>query len=103
MPKPGELAAAGQALGELLEQKNAAYGSAFHRAGDVLNILYPDGIRPEQYVDVLITVRILDKLFRVANKKDAFGESPWQDISGYGLLGAAIDKENRDAAHHARR
>jgi hypothetical protein len=32
-------------------------------------------------------VRILDKLFRIANDKSAFNEDPWQDIAGYGILG----------------
>jgi hypothetical protein len=31
----------------------------------------------------------LDKLFRIATARDALGESPYRDIAGYGLLGAA--------------
>ena len=80
-----------QTLGALVSQKNMAYGDAFSQAGDVIRILYPDGVRPEQYVDLLVTVRIVDKLFRIANRKNAFGESPWQDIAGYGLLMTAYD------------
>ncbi len=80
-----------QTLGTLVSQKNEAYGDAFSQAGDVIRVLYPDGVRPEQYVDLLVTVRILDKLFRIANRKDAFGESPWQDIAGYGILMTAYD------------
>jgi hypothetical protein len=79
-------------VGTLVSQKNEAYGDAFSQAGDVIRVLYPDGIRPEQYVDLLVTVRIVDKLFRIANKKDAFDESPWQDIAGYGILMTAYDK-----------
>ena len=48
--------------------------------------MFPDGIRPEQYDDLLTIARILDKLFRIANNKDAFNENPYQDIVGYGLL-----------------
>jgi hypothetical protein len=80
-----------QTLGTLVSQKNEAYGDAFSQAGDVIRVLYPDGVKPEQYVDLLVTVRIVDKLFRIANKKDAFGESPWQDIAGYGLLMTAYN------------
>jgi hypothetical protein len=36
---------------------------------------------------MLAVVRILDKLFRIANDKNAFNEDPWQDIAGYGILG----------------
>ena len=80
-----------QTVGTLVSQKNEAYGDAFSQAGDVIRTLYPNGVRPEQYVDLLVTVRIVDKLFRIANRKDAFGESPWQDIAGYGLLMTAYD------------
>jgi len=39
--------------------------------------------------DVLLDhnlLRVIDKLFRIASQKEAFGENPWQDIAGYGLL-----------------
>ena len=49
--------------------------------------------KPDQYTDMLAVVRIFDKLFRIATRKDAFGESPFKDIAGYGLLGALNDEE----------
>jgi hypothetical protein len=79
----------GRQIGKLVEEKQIAYGDSFGRSGDVLRILYPNGISPEQIDDALCIVRIVDKLFRIANKKDAFGESPYRDIAGYGILGAA--------------
>ena len=79
------------AIGRLTDEKNAAYGSSYHRAGEIMAILYPNGISVEQYPDVLATVRVLDKLFRIATDKKAFGESPWRDVAGYGLLGAEKD------------
>lgn len=78
-------------LGELIEMKNEAYGDSFARSEQILKVLYPDGVRPEQYTDFLGVIRVIDKLFRLANKKDAFGESPWGDISGYGILGINND------------
>jgi hypothetical protein len=83
----------GEKLGQLVAEKNAAYGSAFDKSGEILRVLYPNGIRPDQYTDALGTIRVIDKLFRIATAKDAFGESPWQDIAGYGILGASR-KEN---------
>jgi hypothetical protein len=77
----------GREIGELVDRKNKAYGSAFDNAGNVLKILFPEGIKPEQYTDMLAIVRILDKLFRIANDKNAFNEDPWQDLAGYGILG----------------
>lgn len=76
----------GREIGELVDQKQAAYGDSFGRSGAVLRVLYPDGIKPEQYDDALAVVRIVDKLFRVANQRDAFNESPGRDIAGYGML-----------------
>lgn len=41
--------------------------------------------------DMLAVVHNVDKLFRIAHSKHAFGESPYRDIAGYGLLGALRD------------
>lgn len=76
----------GRDVGELVLQKQAAYGDSFGRSGEVMRILYPDGVPPEKLDDALTVVRVLDKLFRIATDRDALGESPWQDIAGYALL-----------------
>jgi len=88
----------GMSVGKLVQDKNKAYGDSFGRACDILEVLYPEGIKPEQYRDALAITRVIDKLFRLANKKDAFGESPWKDICGYAMLGIAndeVDSEGR--------
>lgn len=77
----------GDSTGRLVDEKQVAYGDSFGRSGAVLRELYPDGIKPAQYDDVLCLTRILDKLFRIANKKGAFEENPYRDIVGYALLG----------------
>lgn len=81
-------------IGQLVDEKNAAYGNSFGEAEDFLKILYPDGVPPEKYADMLCVVRIFDKLKRIATKKDAFGESPYGDIAGYALLG--LEKAERE-------
>jgi selenophosphate synthase len=83
-------------IGELVTEKNKAYGDSFAKTGEHLKLLYPDGIKPDQYGDALTLVRILDKMMRIATKKDAFGESPYRDIAGYGILGVAKDMEGKD-------
>ena len=88
MGKYKELA---ERIGNLVDDKNAAYGSSFDQAGDFLKLLYPDGIPVDSYTDMLCVVRIFDKLKRIATRKDAFGESPYGDIVGYGLLGLYKD------------
>ena len=82
-------------MGELVQEKNVAYGDSFGRASKILEVLYPQGIEPEQYRDALAVTRVIDKLFRLATKKDAFGESPWRDICGYAILGIANDEREK--------
>ena len=81
-------------IGKLVEEKNIAYGSAFLKSEKILKILYPNGIKPQQYKDMLAITRIIDKLFRIATQKDAFGENPFKDIAGYGILGVANEEES---------
>jgi len=85
----------GTDIGQLVDKKNTAYGSSFEKSEQILKVLYPEGIKPEQYKDMLAITRIVDKLFRIATKKDAFGESPFRDIAGYGILGVANDEEEK--------
>ena len=76
----------GADIGRLTDMKNAAYGDSFSLSGEVLNLLYPNGVSPAQYQNMLAIVRIIDKLFRIAIDDDAFGEELWIDITGYGIL-----------------
>jgi hypothetical protein len=81
-----------ESIGDLVDQKQAAYGDSFGKSGSIMRTLYPEGIGPEQMDDALAVVRVVDKLFRIATHKDAFGESPWRDIAGYALLGVRRDE-----------
>lgn len=83
-----------ESIGTLVGEKNVAYGDSYGKACDILKTLYPDGVKPEQYTDMLAIIRVVDKLFRIATKKDAFGESPWRDICGYAILGVANDERD---------
>lgn len=76
----------GAEIGRLVDRKQKAYGRSFDKSGDLLMMLYPYGIKTEQYADLLGMVRIIDKLFRIATDKHALGENPWQDVAGYALL-----------------
>ena len=87
----------GEEIGNLVDQKNAAYGSSFAECHKILSVLYPNGIQPEQYTDALAIIRVIDKLFRIATNKDAFGESPWRDIAGYAILGVSNDESKKSS------
>lgn len=82
-------------LTNLVAEKNKAYGNSFKESNRIIEILYPEGVQKDQYQDMLLITRVIDKLFRIATKKDAFGENPWKDIMGYALL-AVVDQMEED-------
>lgn len=84
-------------VANLVREKNLAYGDSFGKSGAVMKLLYPSGVSLDQMDDFLTMTRVLDKMFRIANQKDAFGENPWQDIMGYALLAITkdVDRENK--------
>lgn len=85
-------------VANMVTMKQAAYGDSFGRSGEVLAILYPQGIPVEAYGDALAIVRVLDKLFRIATDRDALGESPWRDIAGYSLLAVRRVEQDKGRA-----
>ena len=84
----------GSHIGASVLAKQKAYGDSFGRAGPIMRILYPDGISLDKMDDALVVVRIIDKLSRIATHRDAFGEDPFRDIAGYGLLAVARREQN---------
>lgn len=71
--------------------KNFLYGDAVNKVAAKLAIDYPNGISPSQYEDMLIYVRMQDKLTRIANAEKTSGfetESPWIDMGGYSIIAA---------------
>ena len=77
-------------IGQLLNVKQKAYGNSFGELEKIINVLYPTGIVPAQYKNLLTLTRILDKVFRIANLpedgQDIMNEDPWKDIAGYSIL-----------------
>lgn len=86
----------GLEIGKLVAVKNVAYGDSFALSAKILEVFYPDGIKPSQYGDMLAITRIIDKLFRIATDKDALGESPYRDLAGYGILGVYRDNKTKE-------
>jgi len=76
----------GTEIGELVTEKNAAYGNSFEESSKILKILFPNGVLPGDYRNLLTITRVLDKLFRIATDEKALGEDPWKDVAGYSLL-----------------
>lgn len=76
----------GREIGALVDRKQREYGDSRGKSAAILRALYPDGIRPDQYHDVLGVARVIDKLSRIANGNQG-EENAWADLAGYGLLG----------------
>lgn len=93
----------GTKIGALVDEKNSAYGNSFAVSGEFLKLLYPSGIQPENFTDALLLVRMFDKMMRIANKKDAFGESPYGDLAGYSILGISKDSAEAKPSTHLSR
>jgi len=91
-------------IADLVKEKNLAYGDSANKSAAYMKLLYPDGVKPEQYHDMLLLVRDFDKSMRIATSKHSFGESPWRDKMGYALLAVelskgsvGLSKENKDS------
>ena len=77
----------GRRLGALCAEKNKAYGHSFgDKSAAFLMLLYPEGIQPIQYKNMLVLARIFDKQMRLATDPTAFNEDAWADIAGYSIL-----------------
>lgn len=87
-------------IANLVVEKDKAYGSAFDKAGEFLKLLYPNGVKPENYTDMLGIVRIFDKLSRIATDKKAFSEEPFADIIGYCLIALRRQIKNENSSVH---
>jgi hypothetical protein len=80
-------------LATILSIKDEAYGNAFDKTTHILSLLYPNGIKVEQYKDLHVVIRMLDKISRIARDNDPLGESPYMDIAGYSILSLARDNK----------
>ena len=76
----------GERIGKLVAEKQLAYGDSYGKSGELLKVLFPNGIPVDMYKEALAIVRVIDKLFRLCTDPNYNGESPWADIVGYGLL-----------------
>ncbi len=81
-------------LAGLVAEKNAAYGNSWATSGRILRILYPMGVPVDAYEYMLLLVRMLDKMGRIATG-GGDREDPWGDIAGYGILGSIMAEQKK--------
>lgn len=90
-----EWAKLGESIGAMVGAKNEAYGDAIvNGTVKILEVLFPNGISPEQYSDLPLMVVMINKMLRISRgDKNAFEESPYKDLAGYSLIG--YEKESQ--------
>jgi hypothetical protein len=90
----------GRQLGALVDRKQKAYGNAIEQTYNVVEVFMRPYETEDGYVipksllrHLLFQVRIIDKQNRIFNNPngDLMDESPYGDISGYGLLGSNMN------------
>lgn len=92
-PTKPDFSAMGLHIGQIVEEKDKAYGDSVRRSAKIMEILYPHGIHRGDYIFALLNLRIIDKLCRSSSDPWAFGENPYEDIGGYAIRGSEIAKE----------
>lgn len=61
-----------------------------------LKSIFPGGIKPEKYLELVSIIDTIRALHRVAIRNDHLGESPWGTIAVEGIAGAARDDARRE-------
>lgn len=81
----------GESIGKMAAGKNVSYGDSYIRTTEFIRLVFPDGIKPEQYHLLAPIIRWWDKTNRLIAKPNAYGESPRIDMVGYAILDAVSD------------
>ena len=67
-------------------EKNRKYGDSFAKAALELLIMFPNGVKPDEYGKFLFLGRLFDKMNRLASAQADEDEDINLDILGYALL-----------------
>ncbi len=96
----------GQELGKLIDMKQEAYGDSITKTNELLKVFmqdYDNGdntytIPKSLLKHIGLMVRVLDKQNRIFSNPDGdlMSESPYMDLSGYGMLGEKMSNESSD-------
>lgn len=99
MTKEIDFQTIGKEIGNLVSEKNKAYNNSLNSVGDILKILYPNGIKIEEYHIVSTLVRLLDKLKRMS--ADPNNQENYIDLAGYCILklGLLRQEDSRNYIH----
>ena len=73
-------------VGLMTDRKNAALHNVLNRSGEMIRILYPHGIRTDQYGDFLILNRIIDNMCQIPSGGPALAQEAWLEIACFALM-----------------
>jgi hypothetical protein len=95
--KQGKFTEIALEIGRFTDKKNKQYGSSVDATHEMIKVLMErytydeeNYLMPKSLLQhLLLTVRVMDKQNRIFNNPSGEGdsESPWTDITGYGLIG----------------
>ena len=84
----------GLEIGWLVHEKDEQYGRACNKVAVIMQILYPNGIKPRDYLHASILTRMLDKICRIAN---GYFDDSYRDIGGYATrMEAQLQEQKKD-------
>jgi hypothetical protein len=67
----------GSFIGSMVDRGNIAGSGTFHETAQVVHVLYPQRINPEQYDDLLAIIRMIDSMFMISREKKSSGKTPY--------------------------
>jgi hypothetical protein len=78
-------------VAEMLERKSEEYDAPYDSDNEFLKIMYPDGVPPNQYSNMVLCLRLYDTLKKLTKTGDT---KYIEYIAGYGIL--AMCEEGSD-------
>lgn len=95
----------GQDIGAFTDTKQKAYGNSVDKAFELMKVFLREYRNkdntytiPESLLKhLLLQVRIIDKQNRLFSNPDGdlMGESPYKDITGYGMIGIQMSEQKK--------
>lgn len=76
-------------VAEMLERKSEEYDAPYDSDNDFLKIMYPNGVAPDKYADMVLCLRLYDTLKKLTKSGDT---KYIEYIAGYGILAMCEDR-----------
>lgn len=93
----------GKDIGSFTDEKQKAYGNSVDKAFELIKVFLREYQNPDHTYTIpesllqhlLLQVRIIDKQNRIFSNPDGdlMSESPYKDITGYGLIGTRLSEQ----------